>query len=145
MIQKAKKKLVNFASYIDGKASSNRMFGLVFAGVFTFFALAPLSKGHDVRWWALGIASLFIVSALAFPHVLAPLNLLWYRFGQLLHRIVSPVMLGLMYFGLFVPFAVFLRMIGRRPLALNFDRKAPSYWILRAPPAPAPNSMKQQF
>jgi hypothetical protein len=135
----------DFSSRADVKAGSDRTFGLVFAALFTFIALAPLLKGHDVRWWALGVAVALLAVALKAPKLLSPFNRVWFHFGLALHKIVSPVVLGLMFFVIFSPFALILRMLGKRPLALGFDHTASTYWIARTPPGPLPHSMTQQF
>ena len=77
--------------------------------------------------------------------MLAPFNALWFRFGLLLHRVVSPVILALLFFTTVAPVGLLMRAFGKDPLRLKKDRAADSYWILREPPGPSPESMKQQF
>ena len=72
------------------KQSSDRAFGLVFTGVFVLVGFWPLWGGAGPRWWALGLAGLFLVASLAVPRLLSPLNRAWARFGQLLHRVSAP-------------------------------------------------------
>lgn len=127
------------------KPGSNRNFGLVFAAAFAVIALLPLWGGHPVRWWALIVAALFLAAALLKPDVLAPLNYLWFRFGMLLSRVVSPVVMGAVFFLCVAPLGMLVRALGKDPLALRRDGKAASYWIVRDPPGPAPQSMKNQF
>jgi len=127
------------------KSSSNRSFGVVFSIVFSIVGLFPLLKGAPPRWWALGIAVLFLVAALIYPKCLAPLNRLWTRFGLLLHRIVNPIVMGVLFFLVVTPIALIMRLAGKRPLHLNMEPEAATYWIRREPPGPAPDSMKQQF
>jgi hypothetical protein len=124
---------------------SNRNFGLVFAGVFAVLAVWPLIRhGEAVRWWALAPAAVFVGLALYADHLLAPLNKLWFRFGLLLHSIVSPLVMGALFYGAVTPVALVLRLMGKDILRLK-PSDAESYWIERTPPGPAKNSMGQQF
>lgn len=101
--------------------------------------------GAPPRWWALAVGVLFAGLALALPRTLAPLNRLWFLFGQLLHRIVNPIVMGLLFFCVLTPTALLMRLLGKRALALDFDAAARTYWIERRPPGPAPETMKRQF
>jgi predicted membrane metal-binding protein len=127
------------------KTSSDRSFGLVFAAVFAIVTIWPLIHGEDIRWWSLAIAAAFLVIALAIPRILHPLNRAWTAFGLLLHRIVSPVIMGAIFFVAVTPIALLMRLFGKIPLQLRFDPKAASYWIVRTPPGPAGDTMKNQF
>jgi predicted membrane metal-binding protein len=124
---------------------SNRSFGLTFAIVFTIVALGPLIGGRSVRGWALVVAGVFAVAALALPRVLAPLNRLWLRFGLLLHACVSPIVMGLVFYTTVTPIGLVRRFLGHDPLQLRIDREAATYWITRHPPGPAPDTMPRQF
>ncbi len=124
---------------------TNRSFGLVFAVVFTIIALYPLIRGREIRAWALIVAGIFALLAFFLPALLAPLNRVWFQFGLLLHRIVSPLVLGMMFYVAITPMSLLMRLFGKRPLELDFDPAAQSYWIIRDPPGPAPESMKNQF
>jgi len=73
------------------------------------------------------------------------LNKLWFHFGLLLHKIVSPLVMGLLFFVTVTPIGLLMRTLGKTPLKLEFDKDADSYWILRDPPGPAPDTMKRQF
>ena len=127
------------------KMGSERSFGLVFTAVFLIIGCWPLIGAEAPRWWALGVAGLFLLLALLKPDLLAPLNRAWLRFGLLLHRIVSPLVLGLMFALVFVPIGLLLRLFGKDPLRLRLDPAAQSYWIEREPPGPAADSMTNQF
>ena len=98
-----------------------------------------------VRWWALGIGVVFLTLAFLWTAPLAPLNRLWSKLGLLLFHIVSPVVLGLLFYLTVTPVGFLLRLFGKDPLRLRRDSAAKSYWILREPPGPAPKSMKHQF
>ena len=125
--------------------SSNRAFGFVFATVFALIGALPLLSGDGVRAWSLAVAAAFLAVALALPSVLTGLNRLWLRFGLLLHRIVSPVVLGVMFFLVVTPTGFLMRLLGKDPLRLRYEEKASTYWIDRTPPGPPPESFDRQF
>lgn len=131
------------------KGSSERSFGLVMATFFLLVTLLPLLHkplSYDsVRWWALALSAVFASLAFLWTAPLAPLNKLWTKFGLLLHLIVSPIILGLLYYVSVVPIALLMRAFGKDPLSLRRDANASSYWIERTPPGPAPDTMKNQF
>jgi Saxitoxin biosynthesis operon protein SxtJ len=127
------------------KLSSNRVFGFVFAAVFLVVGLLPLLSHGSVRLWSLIVSGAFLLVALIAPAVLAPLNRLWMRFGMLLHRIVSPLVLGIMFFGVITPMGLVMRLMGKDLLRLRADPNASSYWVRRTPPGPARDSFKHQF
>lgn len=135
----------NFSRQAEVKVGSDRSSGLVFAAFFVIVALAPLRHGHEVRPWALGLGALFAIAALVAPRLLRPLNLLWFRFGLALHHVVTPVVMGLLFFASVVPVGLLMRAAGKDPLRLRRVPGAVSYWIPRRPPGPAPASMKHQF
>ncbi|MCK6451146.1 MAG: SxtJ family membrane protein [Alphaproteobacteria bacterium] len=126
--------------------SSDRSFGLVFAGFFTLLLLLKLWSGWTTSGWVyLGLALAFAVAALTVPSVLAPMNRLWLKFGLLLHRIISPLVMGMLFYTVVTPIGLLMRALGKDLLRLKRDPAASSYWILREPPGPAPDTMKQQF
>lgn len=125
--------------------STDRGFGLVMAAFFVVVALAPLRAGHPMRIWALGAAASLLALALARPSLLHMPNLLWRRLGLLLGAVVNPIVLSLMFFLVFTPVALFLRLAGKDPLRLKKPKDARSYWIPREPPGPTPESMRLQF
>jgi len=127
------------------KTSSDRFFGLLFFVVFLLIALLPLLKGKPPHLVLLGIAMAFLAIALIVPRWLAPLNRLWMKFGELLHHIVSPIILGIMFFGVITPVGWLMRLMGKDLLRTKFDRDATSYWIPREPPGPEKSSLKRQF
>jgi hypothetical protein len=129
----------------DVRAGSDRSFGITFAVVFALIALFPLLHGGSVRLWALAVTAVFGGIALIRPSLLAPLNRLWFRFGMLLHKIVNPVVLGLMFFLIITPLAAVTRLFGGKLLTLGYDKSIPSYWHRRSPPGPEPDSVRNQF
>jgi Saxitoxin biosynthesis operon protein SxtJ len=135
----------SFVREDDVRIGSDRSFGLVIGGAFGLIGLLPLLRGHGVRWWSLGLAAAFCLIGTARPAVLGPLNRLWHRLGLLLHSIVNPVILGLVFFTTVTPIGLVIRMLGKDLLHLRLDPAAPTYWIERRPPGPASDSMPRQF
>ena len=127
------------------KGSSDRTLGLVFAAIFLIVGLAPLAGGAGVRIWALILAAVFVVLAIAWPASLGPLNRIWTKFGLLLHKFMSPLVMGVIFYLSVTPIGVFLRVIGKTTLGLRPDPKMETYWIERRPPGPPPETMKNQF
>ena len=102
-------------------------------------------RGGALRPWALAVSGVFLILALAVPKVLAPLNRLWLKFGALLHMIVSPIVLGVLFFLTITPIALILRLMGKDLLRLKRSQGTSSYWIERKPPGPPPETMINQF
>lgn len=137
---------------IDGKTrtdeiklGSERSFGIVFAVVFAIIGLFPYFKGNEPYLWALGAAFAFLIISLVIPRMLRPFNILWFKFGLLLHKIISPLIMGMVFFTVVTPIAIMMRLSGKDPLCLRFDANASSYWIKRDPPGPPGQSMRNQF
>lgn len=129
----------------DVQLPSNRTFGLFFTGVFAVVALYTL--WHERLIWAAitGACSVgFLGVTLVAKDLLTPLNRLWMQFGLLLSKIVSPIVLGFLFYGLFTPIAMITRVFGRDELRLK-RTKAASHWRVREPAGPDPQSFKNQF
>ena len=136
----------NLARENEVEVGSERGFGIVFAVVFTIVGLWPLTgESGQVRMWALVVAAAFLVAAFVFPAILKPLNLLWFKFGLLLHKIVNPLVMGLLFFSTVTPTALIFKLLGKDPLRLKAQPEADSYWIPRDPPGPERGGMKNQF
>ncbi len=129
----------------DVNVGSERTFGIVFAVVFVLIAAFPLIGGHAPRLWALGVGVFFLIAAFAFPAALRPLNIVWYRFGMLLHKIVNPLVMGLLFFITVTPIALIMRLVGKDPLNRQFDPNVSSYWVEREPGDLQPETMRRQF
>jgi hypothetical protein len=130
---------------IEVHGSSDRSFGLVFAAVFLAIGLWPLVRGGTLRAWAPAVAVAFLVAALARPSLLAPLNRLWTRFGLLLGKVTTPIVMGILFYLVVTPTGLLMRLFGKDPLRLSRDPEAGSYWIQREPPGPSPETMSNQF
>ena len=125
--------------------SSERSFGIVFSLLFLIIGLFPLLSGNNIRLWSLIVAVAFFVVALGFPRILCPLNALWFKFGILLGKIMSPIILGLVFLISIVPIGLIMRGLGKDILNIRLDKTKESYWIDRTPSGPKKESMKNQF
>lgn len=132
----------------ETKESSDRNFGLMMAGFFALVGLAPIARTFSLegsRWWSLALAIAFGGLALFWTAPLSPLSRCWLKFSLLVHKIVSPIALALLFYVSVVPVGLLMRALGKDPLRLRRDPETPSYWIRRTPPGPAPDTMKNQF
>lgn len=121
--------------------SSTRTFGLFFAAIFALIAVWPLFYGSGARWWSVVLALAFLAASLLRPQLLQPLNRFWFQFGMLLGRIMTPIVMFLIYVVTIVPIGFILRAMGKDPMTRRFDPAAKSYWIRH----PGVGSMKRQF
>jgi len=126
-------------------AGSNRSFGVVMTTALAVVTL--LNVWHSGRlWpWTSGLAALLLALALLWPAILGPLNSIWLRFGLLLHRVVNPIVMALLFYGTVLPTGLVMRLKGRDLLRLKREPDAVSYWIVRDPPGPSPETMRDQF
>jgi hypothetical protein len=126
-------------------AGSDRSFGVVMA--LALAALSLLNAWHSGRlWpWTGGLAALFLAAGLVRPSILHPLNLIWLKFGLLLHQVVNPVVMALVFYGTVWPTGLIMRWMGKDLLRLKREPGAESYWIVRKPPGPSPETMRDQF
>lgn len=131
--------------YSEVQIGSERSFGIVFTIVFVILGLLPLTVSKTPLYWALAVAALFLVLALFAPNVLAPLNRVWFKFGLLLHRIISPVIMALLFYLVITPTGLVMRLFRRDILRLRYDADADSYWIAREPADSETSSYKNQF
>jgi hypothetical protein len=129
----------------DVRVGSERAFGIVFAVVFAIVALWPLIGGRGIRYWAVGIAVAFLAAALIRPAVLRPLNLVWFKIGLLLHHVVNPLVMGLIFVVGVIPTALVMRARGRNSMRLDAAKAAGTTWVERVPPGPGPETMKNLF
>jgi hypothetical protein len=117
---------------------SDRSFGWTFTGIFVIVGLF-------LQPWALALAALFGAVTAINPSALASLNRGWMKLGAAMHRVVSPVVMGLLYFGLFTPMGFAMRLFGWDAMKRTWDPAAKSYWSRREPAGPAEDSFKNLF
>ena len=110
------------------KISSNKSFGIVFFIFFLLVSLYPLLKNENIRIWSLIIALIFLVLGLFNSKILSPLNQLWFKFGLILGKIISPVIMGIIFFGVVTPIGVLMKILSKDLLSLKFNKEK-SYWI----------------
>ena len=123
------------------KMSSNKSFGIVFFVFFSIISLFPLFKDGNIRIWAIITAITFLILGLLNSPFLNPLNKIWFKFGILLGGIMSPIVMGLVFFIVVTPTSLIMRMLGKNLLGLKKDNKK-SYWVERSP---LKSKMKNQF
>jgi hypothetical protein len=126
-------------------AGSDRSFGLVMAAAFAAVTLLNVWHVGRVWPWTACVAALFLAASWLRPAMLHPLKQIWLKFGLLLHRLVNPVIMALLFYGTVLPTGLVMRMLGKDLLRLKREPDADSYWIVRQPPGPAPETMKDQF
>ena len=127
------------------RPGSDRGFGLVFAAVFGLLGLLPLINGNRPHEWLIAASVIFGGTALLMPWLLRPLNYVWFRFGLLLHAVVNPTVMALVYILAVVPIGALLKVLRKDPLSLEIRDDADSYWIPRERARNGPSSMRDQF
>ena len=124
---------------------SNRKFGFFFTAVFGMAGTYFLNENTtNVSLFLFGLATLFLIVTILKSGLLLPLNKLWMRLGLFLGMIVSPIVLGVIFFGLFTPIAFLMRLVGRDELRLRF-KPCKSYWKVREPRDPSTETFRNQY
>ena len=122
-----------------------RVFGAVFSLVFVLYACWPLVHGEAVRLWSLWVGGILALAGMVCPVVLVIPNRYWLRLGDLLHRVTSPVVLGLVFFGIFLPMSLLMPKVRRRFRSARKGPAVPSYWQERSPSSISAESFRNQF
>ncbi len=125
----------------DIKIGSNRSFGIVFFIVFLIIAIYPLLDQGQIRFWSLLLSFLFLILGLVNSFLLSPLNKIWFKFGILLGKIVSPLVMAIIFFLVVTPIGLLMRILNKDLLNLKFNKKN-TYWIEKNEPK---SKMKNQF
>ena len=125
----------------DIKISSNRSFGIVFFVFFLIIAIYPLINGDELRLWSLVISIIFLLLGLVNSKIINPLNKLWFKFGIFLGKIISPLIMGIIFFLVVTPIGLIMRLLKKDILNLKFNNNS-SYWIKKTEPK---SKMKNQF
>lgn len=121
--------------------SSNRSFGVVFFVFFLIISLFPLLNDNDIRYWSLILSITFLVLGLLNSNLLTPLNNLWFKFGILLGKVISPFIMGTIFFIIVTPIGIIMKILKKDLLNLKFNNKK-TYWIEKNGPK---SKMKNQF
>jgi len=125
----------------DIKISSNRSFGIVFFIFFLGLSFYPLLNENDIRLWAIIISIIFLGLALINSKILTPLNKIWFKFGILLGKIVSPIVMGVVFFTVVTPTSLIMKLLGKDILNIKKNKKS-TYWI---DSSKSKSKMKNQF
>ena len=125
----------------DVKISSNRSFGIIFFVVFLLIALYPSTYSGEIRIWSVMISIIFLILGLLNSKILSPLNKLWFKFGIFLSKIISPLIMGIIFFLVVTPIGLIMRIFGKDVLNLKYNKNQ-SYWIVKKGPK---SKMKNQF
>ena len=123
------------------KINSNRSFGIVFFVVFLLIAFYPLLQGNDLRIWSLITSLIFLTLGLLNSKILTPLNKMWFKLGLFLGKIISPLIMGIIFFIVVTPIGIIMRLFNKDLLNLKYNKEK-SYWIKRMGPK---SKMKNQF
>ncbi len=123
------------------KISSNKSFGIVFFLFFLIVSLYPLLKSQEIRYWSLFLSLLFLILGLLNSKLLTPLNKIWFMFGLFLGKIISPMVMGIIFFFVVTPIGIIMKILKKDLLNLKFNQKK-SYWIDKNEPK---SKMKDQF
>ena len=123
------------------KLPSNRSFGLLFFIVFLIISIWPLSYNGEIRFYSLVISLIFLILGLINSNILKPLNFLWMKFGLLLGKVISPIILGIIFFFVVTPIGLIMKLVGKDLLNLKYNINK-SYWIKKSGPK---SKMKNQF
>lgn len=126
-------------------ASSNRSFGIIFSLILFLYGSAPIIHGETFRPMPLIFAGILATTAIICPKLLGPAKSVWIRFGDMLHKIASPISLSLIFCMAVIPTAVLIRLLRKDPLRLKIDPKVDTYWIDRTPAGPSPDSLRKQY
>ena len=125
----------------DIKIGTNRSFGIIFFLFFLIISLYPLIYDENIRIWSLIISIIFLILGLLNSKLLDPLNKIWFKFGFLLGKIISPIVIGIIFFLVVTPIGLFMRLLKKDLLNLKFNKKN-TYWIEKSGPK---SKMKNQF
>jgi|TARA_B110000259_G_scaffold59076_1_gene69868 hypothetical protein len=123
------------------KLSSNRSFGIVFFILFLIISLFPILKSGEIKTWSLVVAFIFLILGLLNSKILNPLNKLWFKFGLFLGKIISPIIMLMIFFFVVTPIGLIMRLFKKDILSLKYNNKK-SYWIDNNGPK---SKMKNQF
>ena len=123
------------------KISSNRSFGIVFFVVFLIIAIWPLLNEYEIRYWSLIISIVFFLLGILNSKFLTPLNKIWFKFGILLGHVISPIVMGLIFFLVVTPTSLLMKLFRKDILGIKKNRSK-SYWIEKSGPK---SKMKNQF
>jgi hypothetical protein len=110
------------------KKDTNRSFGILFFIVFSIISIWPILSGGELRVWSFIVAIIFLIMGITKSRFLTPLNIAWIKFGEFLGVIISPLIMGLVYFLVLLPIGILMRVLGKDLLSLKFNKNIETYW-----------------
>ena len=134
--------MIEDKSYTSIEKGNDRNFGFVFSIFFLVIGLFPLLKGNDIYLWSLIISILFFSISLFRPQILKIPNKLWFKLGLMLGKIISPIVMGIIFFSTVTSIGLIMRLFKKDILKTKMDKKTKSYWIKRIE---SNDSMRNQF
>ena len=133
--------MISYNKYSMKNTTTNKNFGIVFFIFFLIVSIFPLLYNQDIRIWSSILSILFLILGLMNSPILSPLNTIWFKFGILLGRFISPIIMGVIFFLIITPTAIIMKILGKDLLLLKKNKKK-SYWIEKLSPK---SKMKNQF
>ena len=141
MIEWLRKYINLFMKNKNIKISSNKSFGIVFAILFLIIALWPILSENNIRLWSLVISLFFLILGLINSIILTPLNKAWFKFGIALGKIISPIVMGLIFFFVVTPIGLSMKLL-KKDLINQKKNNCKTYWLIKED---SKSSMKKQF
>jgi len=135
----------NYVSSAERRVSSDRSFGWLFTAFFAVVALLPLLHHRPVRLWAAALSAAVLLLTVVRPATLHSANVAWSKLGDLMGRIVNPLVMAILFFLVITPVGLLMRLLSKDILRLKWNSREGSYWIPRTPPGPDPKTMINQF
>ena len=126
---------------MSNKKNSNRSFGILFFLVFLIVGIWPILNNENMRWWAIVISLIFLLLGIINSKILTPFNKIWIKIGEILGKLIAPVVMAVIYFIVITPIAIFLKLFKKDLLKIKFT-PVNTYWIKRDKKF---GSMKRQF
>ena len=126
---------------MNNKKNSNRTFGILFFLVFLVIGIWPILNNEDLRWWSIIISLIFLFLGIINSKILTPFNKIWIKIGELLGRVVAPIVMAIIYFFIITPMSILLKLLRKDLLKIKFT-PVTTYWIKRDKKF---GSMKRQF
>ena len=126
---------------MNNKKNSNRTFGILFFLVFLVIGIWPILSNEDLRWWSIIISLIFLFLGIINSKILTPFNKIWIKIGELLGRVIAPIVMAIIYFFIITPMSILLKLLRKDLLKIKFS-PVTTYWIKRDKKF---GSMKRQF
>ena len=113
------------------KKTSEKSFGILFGVIFLIISLWPLLNSNNLRLWSLAVSLTFFLISFLKPSIFKPFNNTWIKLGELLGRIIAPIVMAIVYFLILTPISLLVRLFGKDLIGMKFSNEIKSYWIKR--------------